>query len=145
MIRKILGRRTFKTFMPALYDQNTVLEITRINNACANAWGVWKKEPDMQYPVFELFASSFIKFEDKFDKNEPQIRKIKDDLIKDGILYDIGDGLSYELLENIYFHYPSTAGRLVEGHTSNGYVNWQTVDKVSLRDLLKASDNGVYL
>ena len=64
-----------------------------------------------------------------FETRGKSYYKLRDSLIKDGVISDGVFTIDYE------FNAPSAASAVILGHTSNGNVDWKTDDGTKLKDL----------
>lgn len=127
---KMYGNKRKPNPIPETYDQDTELFLYSE-----------RKGGSAEYPIatgkwttkgFLLKRWSLI-VED--DKNEQYVKDIKKQLDEEDML-EYNEGLNdYSLKGDIYLQSVSTAGRLVQGHTSNGHVDWRNKDGVNLKNL----------
>jgi len=116
--------------IPDTYSQDTILVLYRETKGssaeCPIATGKWTTKG------FLLKYGSLI-IED--DKNEQYIKDIKKQLEYVKMLEYNEELNDYSLRGDIYLQSVSTAGRLVQGHTSNGHIDWRNMDGANLKNL----------
>lgn len=121
--------------IPETYNAETDLIIYRHGmKDCPMARGRWTREK------FVLKAGSLVMEIANFQSCKPGIVDFKNHLIQNKVLI-LNEGCGdYVLQEDIYFYSPSAAGELVQGHTSNGFVDWKNVDGVNFGHLVWPED-----
>lgn len=129
-MHKVYGNKGNPNPIPETYDQDTELVINRNGNTDPIAWGKWTSRG------FILKRGSLVLFG---GNDEVYIKEIKEELISDGLLIFNKDDNDYELTSDIFLWSPSTAGRIVQGHNSNGYIDWKNLSGEQLQELLYPS------
>ena len=129
-MHKVYGKKGKDTPLPETYNQSDMLMLSKlIYYQEILARGYWTSSG------FVLKAESYVKVKHNFEKSKPGIKAIKDELIRNNTLRYYDDEF-YILAKDIYFHSPSAAGELVQGHSSNGLLDWKNSNSVTLKDLL---------
>jgi hypothetical protein len=128
ILKKIFGRKGRVT--SERYDKSTELIIYRNQEPdYPIAYGMWQSD------IFVLLKGSRITLDENFEEKKPGIKKLKLQLIQNSILVYVEGHDDYTLKQDIFFHSPSAAGELVQGHSSNGWLDWKNAEGVSLEYL----------